>query len=69
MTFEQRKIMKPSEESLQKAREAVNKISGLKLDILLKAFENVPEPKCNTCGRVIYCGLDDLCKEKDCGLK
>lgn len=35
----------------------------------LELWEDAPEPKCNICGRVIYCGVDTLCKENPCGLK
>lgn len=28
-----------------------------------------PEPQCSICGRVIYCGVDELCKLDPCGLK
>jgi hypothetical protein len=38
-------------------------------DKLFKIFEDMPEPKCEKCGRVIYCGVNSLCNEKDCGLK
>ena len=38
---------------------------------MLKVFEtaDIPEPKCNICGRVIYCGVDKLCDLNPCGLK
>ena len=36
---------------------------------MVEAFRDMPEPKCNKCGRVIYCGANTLCKEPDCGLK
>lgn len=28
-----------------------------------------PEPQCSICGRIILCGVDELCKEDPCGLK
>lgn len=28
-----------------------------------------PEPKCDICGRIIFCGVDELCKLDPCGLK
>lgn len=36
------------------------------LDVFDKDY---PEPKCNICGRVIYCGAGSLCNQDPCGLK
>lgn len=40
-----------------------------RFDELQKTFGSIEEPKCSKCGRVILCGAQDLCKEKECGLK
>jgi hypothetical protein len=43
--------------------------SGI-LDLIKNMTEiDEPEPKCNICGRIIFCGVDELCKEDPCGLK
>ena len=57
-------MMKPSEEALAKARKAFERTKEL-----FDAFKDHPEPKCSICGRVIYCGVNSLCKEEPCGLK
>lgn len=41
---------------------------------ILESFRKVadlmePEPECQICGRVIFCGVDELCKEDPCGLR
>lgn len=38
---------------------------------LLKAIEEAEELEkpCSICGRVILCGVNELCKEDPCGLK
>lgn len=53
--------------ALERARAAMP--SKEEMERLFKIFEDMPEPKCSKCGRVIYCGVNSLCKEKDCGLK
>ena len=32
-------------------------------------MEPEPEPQCSICGRIIFCGVDELCKADPCGLK
>lgn len=39
------------------------------MDMYVKNFNDMPEPKCSKCGRIIYCGVNTLCKDKECGLK
>ena len=54
--------MQSSKEALEKARIALAKIH--------KSFGNTivePEP-CSICGRVIYCGVNRICKVRPCGL-
>lgn len=36
---------------------------------LFEVFKDMPEPQCNICGRVIYCGVNSMCNENPCGLK
>lgn len=36
---------------------------------LMRNTEDVPEPVCPTCGRVIYIGASKLCQKSSCGLK
>lgn len=36
---------------------------------MVEAFKDAPEPKCDICGRVIYCGVNGLCDRVPCGLK
>lgn len=60
--------MKPtgvSEEMMERARKALEETNKM-----LNLFDtDFPEPKCNICGRVIYCGVDSLCDREPCGLK
>lgn len=37
---------------------------------MLKAWEEAEDSAaCKKCGRVIYCGVNTLCKDPECGLK
>ena len=36
---------------------------------LFDAFADFEEPVCSKCGRVIYCGVNKLCSDNECGLK
>ena len=47
----------------EKAKKALDEINKL-----IKIADDYPEPKCSICGRIIYCGVSTLCKEKPCGL-
>lgn len=49
-------------------KEPETKLSLLEL-IKLNAHLTEPEPQCNICGRIIFCGVDELCNEDPCGLK
>lgn len=35
----------------------------------IEQAKNWPEPECKICGRVIFCGINELCKQEPCGLK
>lgn len=39
------------------------------LHLVDNAHLEEPEPKCDICGRIIFCGVDELCKADPCGLK
>ena len=54
-----------SDEMLERARKALENTNKM-LDLFDQDF---PEPKCNICGRVIYCGVSKLCGLDPCGLK
>lgn len=61
-------VSKIAPEAIARAREAMLK-NVERYRELEAAFKDMPEPKCSKCGRVIYCGVDGLCQEPDCGLK
>jgi len=48
----------------KKAKSALEEINKL-----IKLSEDYPEPECSKCGRIIYCGVNTLRKEKECGLR
>ena len=39
-----------------------------RIEELISIFKEYPEPICDKCGRVIYCGKNNLCEDTDCGL-
>jgi hypothetical protein len=52
------------EQALERARKALENTKWM-----LDVFKDAPEPVCNICGRVIYCGVNSLCSREPCGLK
>jgi len=54
-----------SDTMLAKAKKALEETNKM----LVLFNTDFPEPKCNICGRIIYCGVSSLCKEDPCGLK
>lgn len=48
--------------------EAGVRASGL-LELLKAIAELEEETPCSICGRIILCGVDELCKLDPCGLK
>lgn len=57
-----------SQEAMDRARKAIERMKNYSPEFF-KDLENMPEPKCDICGRVIYCGVNSLCREEPCGLK
>ena len=58
------KFVEVSDEMVARAQKALEETKWM-----LDVFKDAPEPKCNICGRVIYCGVDNLCGLDLCGLK
>jgi hypothetical protein len=59
------KLVQVSDDMTTKAKKALENTNKM-----LELFDtDFPEPKCNICGRVIYCGINSLCGNVPCGLK
>lgn len=54
--------MKTQQERLQRARDV---IQGKRYDLIV--FDELEEPACRHCGRIIYCGKSKLCRNPKCG--
>lgn len=54
--------MKTQQERLQRARDV---ILGKTYDLVV--FDELEEPACPHCGRIIYCGKKKLCSNAKCG--